>query len=412
MEVKPGYKKTEIGVIPDDWEVKPLKQISPKQSVGLVINPSTYFEDDGTVPMLVGSNISENRIDWESARRISDPSNDLLSSSRLAANDLVTVRVGEPGTTAVVPPELDGCNCASMMIVRQHQTFDSYWLSYVMNSRIGLTQVKNVQYGTAQKQFNISDAINFIFPVPRISEQRVIAAALSDVDSLLAALDALIAKKRLIKQGAMQELLTEKKRLPGFSGEWEVKKLGEIGEIDSENLASKTDPDYSFKYISLEDVESGTLKGYTELTFRFAPSRARRKIRKNDILIATVRPNLQSHLLIRKDVSDMICSTGFSVLRCNPNLAISTYVYFHLFAHHVGQQIESLLTGSNYPAINSNDVRELLIPLPSLAEQTAIAEILSDMDAEIAALEARREKTRLLKQGMMQELLTGKTRLL
>jgi type I restriction enzyme S subunit len=123
-----GYKQTEVGVIPADWEVKPLKRISPKQSVGLVINPSTYFDRAGTVPLLVGSNVSENAIDSTTANRITKASNDMLSASRLAAGDLVTVRVGEPGVTAVVPPELDGCNCASMMIVRKHPSFDSHWL--------------------------------------------------------------------------------------------------------------------------------------------------------------------------------------------------------------------------------------------------------------------------------------------
>jgi type I restriction enzyme S subunit len=107
----------------------------------------------------------------------------------------------------------------------------------------------------------------------------------------------------------------------------------------------------------------------------------------------------------------MICSTGFSVLRCNLNIANPAYVFPHLFAHQVERQIETLLTGSNYPAINSNDVRALQIPLPSLEEQAAIAEILSDMDAETAALEGKLAKARQVKQGMMQELLTGRIRL-
>ena len=228
MELKPWYKQTEVGIIPADWTVLRLKQISPSQSVGLVINPSTYVEENGFVPMLVGSNIMPNKINWESARRISESSNELLPASRLAAGDLVVVRVGEPGIAAVVPPELDGCNCASVMIVRQHQRFDSRWLCYLMNSSVGLAQIGNVQYGTAQKQFNISDAINFRYSVPPLDEQKSIADALSDADALIESLDQLIAKKRQIKQGAMQELLTGRRRLPGFSGGWEVKTFGDL----------------------------------------------------------------------------------------------------------------------------------------------------------------------------------------
>ena len=141
---------------------------------------------------------------------------------------MVVVRVGEPGIAAVVPPELDGCNCASVMIVRQHQRFDSRWLCYLMNSSVGLAQIGNVQYGTAQKQFNISDAINFRYSVPPLDEQKSIADALSDADALIESLDQLIAKKRQIKQGAMQELLTGKRRLPGFSGDWEDRSLFEL----------------------------------------------------------------------------------------------------------------------------------------------------------------------------------------
>jgi restriction endonuclease S subunit len=143
----------------------------------------------------------------------------------------VTVRVGEPGVTAVVPPELDGCNCASMMIVRKHPSFDSHWLCCAMNSRQGRQQVAHVQYGTAQKQFNISDAVGFRFPVPPLYEQRAIAGALSDVDVLLRALGRLIAKKRDLKLAAMQQLLTGQTRLAGFHGEWETKRVEEIADV-------------------------------------------------------------------------------------------------------------------------------------------------------------------------------------
>lgn len=182
MKVPQGHKFTQAGVIPSDWEVRRLKHISPRQSVGLVINPSTYFDSAGTVPMLVGSNVGENVIDWSSARRITADSNARLVASQLVAGDIVMVRVGEPGTAAVVPPELDRSNCASMMIVRQHRSFSSAWLCHVMNSRLGRSQVEHVQYGTAQKQFNIRDAVDFIYPVPPMSEQEAIAEALSDAE--------------------------------------------------------------------------------------------------------------------------------------------------------------------------------------------------------------------------------------
>lgn len=224
-------------------------------------------------------------------------------------------------------------------------------------------------------------------------------------------LEKLIAKKQAIKHGTMQQILTGKTRLPGFSGEWEVKRLGEIATIDIDNLTSSTNPEYRFKYISLEDVDYGTLKNMTEMLFKNAPSRARRKIQKGDVLVSTVRPNLKSHLFIKKEVSNWICSTGFSVLRCNKNIAQSGFVFHHLFASIINKQIENLITGSNYPAINSKEISALQLPLPPLPEQTAIATILSDMDAEITALQQKCAKYRQIKQGMMQKLLTGQIRL-
>jgi len=123
-----------LGEIPKSWEIKRLKHISPSISVGLVINPSTYVDPDGTVPFLYGGNIDEYSIHIENARRITDDSNELIGKSRLYAGDLVVVRVGYPGVTAVIPEHLDGSNCASMMIVRKGEDFVSEFLCYCLNS--------------------------------------------------------------------------------------------------------------------------------------------------------------------------------------------------------------------------------------------------------------------------------------
>ncbi|WP_166805126.1 restriction endonuclease subunit S [Nitrosococcus wardiae] len=194
--------------------------------------------------------------------------------------------------------------------------------------------------------------------------------------------------------------------------DWEVNRLDELADIDPDNLPSNTDPSYEFKYVSLEDVNEGTLAGFSEIKFRDAPSRARRKLRKGDILVSTVRPNLKSHFLFDRDESNWICSTGFSVVRCHEGKSLPRFVFFHLFDGSVPKQIDALLTGSNYPAINGSDVRALEIPVPStLEEQTVIATALSDVDALIAALDKLIAKKRAIKTAAMQQLLTGKQRL-
>jgi len=391
-EVKPGYKQTEVGVIPQDWEVKRLRDISPSQTVGLVINPSSYFDEAGTIPMLVGSHVSENSISWQTANKITEKSNNQVSASRLYANDLVMVRVGEPGVTAVVPPELDGCNCASMMIIRQGRAFDSTWLCYVMNSDIGRKQVENVQYGTAQKQFNISDAVNFVYPTPPFAEQKAIASALSGVESVITSLDQLIAKKRDIQQAVMQQLLTGQRRLPGFSGEWEVKRLGDVveikkGQLITEKLASPGD---------IPVVAGGKKPAY----FHSAANRSGKNITISASGASAGYVAFFETPIFASDCSTIGESDKYEIL----------FVYYFLKSRQ--EDIYKAQTGGAQPHIHPADIYPLVVTWPDKAEQTAIATILSDMDSERAMLEARRDKAKQLKVGMMQQLLSGSLRII
>lgn len=288
---------------------------------------------------------------------------------------------------------------------------DSMYLGYLMNHSSITCQKARMAQGDAVVHISAANLGQLQLSLPPLSEQRAIASALSDVDALISSLDKLIAKKRDIKQAAMQQLLTGRRRLPGFSGRWEERRLEDVAALDSENLGGDTPRDYEFNYVSLEDVNRGILRGYANQLFSSAPSRARRVIRSGDVLVSTVRPNLGSHLLFKSSSPDWICSTGFSVVRCVEDAACPGYVFYHLFGDYVTRQIDAQLTGSSYPAISSKDVGNLRMPFPSIDEQRAIASVLSDMDAEIEALERRRDKTWLLKQGMMQELLTGRVRL-
>jgi type I restriction enzyme S subunit len=397
-------KDTEIGPIPSDWKIKRLRDISPNQSVGLVINPSTYFDLRGTVPMLVGSNVTENRIDWEGARRIARDSNERLPASRVYTDDLVTVRVGDPGVTAVVSKEYSGSNCASMMIVRSHPSFDSNWLCYLMNSSYGRSRIESVQYGTAQKQFNISDAIEFKYPVPPLPEQRAIAAALSDVDALIAGLEKLIAKKRDLKQAAMQQLLTGQTRLPGFSGEWKVKRLGEICEISMGRTPSRLNPAFwgaGHVWLSIADLHGKVLSSSKEQITPLGAS-SMRLIPKGTLLMS-FKLSIGRLCFAGCDLytNEAIC--GFNNL-----LANSDYLYYALSRTDFSLYGKQAVKGYT---LNKKSLALVEVPLPSNEEQAAIANVLSSMDAELSDVENRLAKTRDLKQGMMQELLTGRTRL-
>lgn len=158
-----------LGEVPAHWQMKRLKYISPFITVGIVLNPTDFVTNEG-LPFIYGGDIREGSINSVEARRISVEGSEFNKKTRIAAGDLLTVRVGAPGVTAVVPPECEGGNCASVMLIRRGR-FQSQWLCYMMNSRVVRFQVEGVQYGAAQEQFNISHAINFWVPTPPLKEQ-------------------------------------------------------------------------------------------------------------------------------------------------------------------------------------------------------------------------------------------------
>ena len=194
LDENPLLKLSEVpwfDKFPRHWLTKRLRHISNFVVVGVVVNPSTYVTDEGVV-FLLGGNVREMQIDTTDCKRCSvESSNGPLIKSRLEADDIVVVRVGYPGVAAVVPPELEGGNVASMMLIRKHPRFCSKWLAYAFNCQVGRDQVEIVQYGAAQKQFNISHAVDFAFPFPPLPEQVAIAAYL---DKETAKLETMIQK--------------------------------------------------------------------------------------------------------------------------------------------------------------------------------------------------------------------------
>jgi type I restriction enzyme S subunit len=291
-----------------------------------------------------------------------------------------------------------------MMIVRSHPSFDSNWLCYLMNSSYGRSRIESVQYGTAQKQFNISDAIEFKYPVPPLPEQRAIAAALSDVDALIAGLEKLIAKKRDLKQAAMQQLLTGQTRLPGFSGEWKVKRLGEICEISMGRTPSRLNPAFwgaGHVWLSIADLHGKVLSSSKEQITPLGAS-SMRLIPKGTLLMS-FKLSIGRLCFAGCDLytNEAIC--GFNNL-----LANSDYLYYALSRTDFSLYGKQAVKGYT---LNKKSLALVEVPLPSNEEQAAIANVLSSMDAELSDVENRLAKTRDLKQGMMQELLTGRTRL-
>lgn len=169
-----------IGEVPAHWKIEKLKQLSPRISGRLVFKPARYFSGTG-MPFLFGTNVTENGFVLHDVKYIPLEINERFKHHALKTDDLVMVRVGAPGLTAVIPKELEGLNCASMIIIRKSPLFIAEWLSFVLNSQIGKTQVDSVTYGAAQEQINVSDAINFVIPTPPLYEQKQIMIHLKEI---------------------------------------------------------------------------------------------------------------------------------------------------------------------------------------------------------------------------------------
>ena len=279
-------------------------------------------------------------------------------------------------------------------------------------------EAASYSYGTHMPRSDWNLVKNCEFPLPLLPEQRIIAAVLSDVDVLLAKLDQLIAKKRDLKQAAMQQLLTGQTRLPGFSGEWEVKPMLALGNTYG-GLAGKTKEDFgrgNARYIPFMNVMTDTVIDSNWLeSVDVASDEMQNLAKKGDLFFngsSETPEEVGFCSVMLEEISNLYLNSFCFGFRFSANARVNGLFFAYWFRSKAGRAAMSVLAqGATRYNIAKSAFLQLEIPQPSEEEQTAIATVLSDMDAGLAALEARRDKTRALKQGMMQELLTGRIRL-
>lgn len=389
--MRSGYKQSDAGVIPESWDVRPLESLADKIMVGIASAATHAYRAQG-VPLFRNQNIRSGRLDDSDLLFVSPDYEAVFKNKRLRGGDLLTARTGYPGTTCVVPPQFESAQSFTTLITRPRvSAIDSGYLCHYINSEQGQKFFEQGQIGGAQKNVNASTLRKMPIPTPSLSEQRAIATALSDMDTLLAGLDRLIAKKRDLKQAAMQQLLTGQTRLPEFQGQWEVKPLGAVVNIQKGQL------------ITAKTLASGDVPviagGKQPAYFHGVANRFGRTITISASGASAGYVAIHEGPIFASDCSTISEADGYSL----------DFVYYQLLLKQ--GLIYKAQTGGAQPHIHAKDVNPILFSVPHVDEQLAIAGVLRDMDAELTALEARRDKTRALKQGMMQELLTGRTRL-
>lgn len=415
-EKREGYKKTELGWLPEDWEVVKLGE---KCDVRDGTHDTPKYIPDG-IPFLTSKNLTAKGLDLYNINYISKEDHDFFSKrSHVENGDILFGMIGTVGTPVIVNTDREvSIKNVALLKLKGNKDYNNVYVLNILNSEIVQEQFRKVSNGGVQTFVSLGAIRNLYFPLPSLFEQQKIAAILSKVDEKIDAIDTEINATEKLKKALMRQLLTRGIRHTEFKEtkigkipkDWEIVKLDAITEINSNSLSNNTDANYEIKYIDISSIScSGKISYLSTHKFCNAPSRARRIVKNGDIILSTVRPNLKAFALIQSNLKNLICSTGFAVLRTKSS-AFNLYIYQCLLSDIFMNQITSFLVGSNYPSINSNDVKNLCIPLPSLAEQQKIADILSTVDAKLDILKEKKENYQTLKKGLMQQLLTGALR--
>jgi type I restriction enzyme S subunit len=421
--MKSGYKQTEVGVIPEDWDVFSLSSLTEPQrpiSYGIV---QTGPNVPNGVRCLRVLDIQDGRINKAELITTSRKISDSYRRTVLKAGDLVMPLRGKVGDVGLVDAELDGANLTRGVALIAIQTG---WLpvfcQQVISAASTRRRLEQAMNGSALQELPIASLRSFKIATPKtLPEQRAIAGALSDVDALLGAQEALLAKKRDLKAAAMQQLLTGETRLPGFSGEWEVKRLPDVCWFQEGPGVRNTQFTTSgVKLLNGTNIFRGRIN--LDTTERFIAEReaygpyAHFLADCGDVIIAcsgiSVEKFHEKVAVVSAKHLPFCMNTSTMRFKPDQNSLVPDYLCHFLMSDLFKDQIAPQATGSAQLNFGPSHVSCVTLRLPSFPEQTAIAAVLSDMDAEIVALEAQRDKTRALKQGMMQELLTGRIRLL
>ena len=390
MDVMAGFKQTEVGVIPDDWKVVKLGDHAAFRTgpFGSALHKSDYVY--GGVPIINPMQIVDGKLVPTPRMTISEAAARRLSEFRLRAGEVVIGRRGEMGRCAVVEPGSDGWLCGTgSMIVRPKESLDERFAQRLLSDSRTVAAIEAASVGSTMINLNQGTLSNLLIPLPSLrAEQANISQALSDADALIESLEQLLAKKRQIKQGAMQELLSGKRRAPGFSGKWELKPLGSLLTIrhgKSQHAVETSDGQYP---VLATGGEIGRANAYL--------------CDKPSVLIG------RKGTIDRPQYMDTPFWSVDTLFYSDVHSNFSAKFLFYRFCLIDWKRYNE---ASGVPSLNARTIEQIEIEVPEHSEQIAIASILSDMGTELAALETRLAKARHLQQGMTQALLSGRIRL-
>ena len=422
-------KQTEIGLIPDDWEVNRIGNVSEIFGrIGFRGYTVEDLVDEGFGAITLSpSNIQNGRMDFSNCSYISWKKYDESPEIKIANGDILLVKTGSTyGKSAIVKNLTKKATINPQFVVIKKTKCNNELLGYLIQTPTVQEQIEASIVGGAIPTLSQKQIASFKIPLSKsLAEQQRIAKALSDVDALISTTEKLIQKKKNIKQGTMQNLLTGKKRLPGFAKstnykqselgpipeDWEVKKIIDICDNYSYGVGAEAiQYDGRNQYIRITDIDDESRAFSPDPVTSPSYISENCYVNNGDILIARTGNSVGKSYHYSPKNGKLIFA-GF-LMRIHVTSANSKFVFYNTLSTHYNNWITSESMRSGQPGINLEQIKQYIIALPSKEEQTAIANVLSSMDKEIEILNTKLEKYRNLKTAMMQQLLTGKIRLI
>ncbi len=350
--------------------------------------------------------IGEYRDKEARSRYISSSTFERLRCTEVFEGDLLISRLPDPAGRSALLPKLNNraVTAVDCTIVRPDKNrTTSKFLLYFTNTDRYFGYINSNLTGSTRKRISKSLLAEIKINLPPLHEQSRIVAVLEMWDKAIEKLTKKIEIKKQIKKGLMQELMTGNKRLSGFKEKWQIVELGDVCEVNPKSVKI---PD-TFIYIDLECVEKGRLLKENLINAIAAPSRAQRVLRPNDIIFQIVRPYQRNNFLFNMK-GNYVASTGYAQIRAYYS---PEYLYYLVHTDFFVNRVMDRCTGSNYPAINSNDLLKIDVPFPqSKEEQIAIAKIIMAIDQQIILLERSSSLLKDQKKYLLNNLITGRIR--
>ena len=428
MELKPGYKLTDVGVIPEDWDSPQLHAILKSMQLGGNYKNS---ERETNWPLIKMGNLDRGSIKLERLKFIDNVQRpdrrDRLRSDDILFNTRNTLElVGKVAAWRDELPEAYFNSNILRMEFEETKVSSKRFMNCILNTNQSLKCLRGLAIGTTSVAAIYSrDLVKLRVPLPTKAEQIAIAEVLSDAEVFIKSLEQLLAKKHCLKQGAMQELLTGRKRLPGFSGKWAEKTFVELFRF-SGGLAASRDQlsTEGHCYLHYGDIHTSKkafidlpteYPGIPKLDVALGKVSASALLNDGDVVFVDASEDdegTSKHVVVMNEEGrPFIAGLHTIVAKSRTDELVHDFRRYCFQTAAVKVQFRFFTVGTKVSGVSKTNIKKITLRFPTVAEQAAIASVLSDMDAEIAALESKIAKARQIKQGMMQELLTGRIRL-